>query len=83
MINHIEFPQKNEYPSYAEMYMHLINKDGDLIKQLKDNSEITKDLVNSLSTNELEFKYASGRQTLVFLKTNVGWKIVHEHGTPK
>ena len=25
----------------------------------------------------------SGRQTLVFLKTTNGWKIVHEHGTPK
>jgi ketosteroid isomerase-like protein len=25
----------------------------------------------------------SGRQTLVFLKTPGGWKIVHEHGTPK
>ena len=24
----------------------------------------------------------SGRQTLVFLKTENGWKIVHEHGTP-
>jgi ketosteroid isomerase-like protein len=24
---------------------------------------------------------ASGRQTLVFLKTLTGWKIVHEHGT--
>jgi hypothetical protein len=30
-----------------------------------------------------ETKQASGRQTLVFLKTKVGWKIVHEHGTPK
>jgi len=26
---------------------------------------------------------ASGRQTLVFLKTQTGWKIVHEHGTGK
>ena len=26
---------------------------------------------------------ASGRQTLVFLNTADGWKIVHEHGTPK
>ena len=26
---------------------------------------------------------AEGRQTLVFLKTEVGWKIVHEHGTIK
>lgn len=27
-------------------------------------------------------KTASGRQTLVFLKTENGWKIIHEHGTP-
>jgi ketosteroid isomerase-like protein len=26
---------------------------------------------------------SSGRQTFVFLKTDNGWKIVHEHGTPK
>lgn len=25
----------------------------------------------------------SGRQTLVFLKTSDGWKIIHEHGTPR
>ena len=30
-----------------------------------------------------ETKSGSGRQTLVFLKTENGWKIVHEHGTPK
>jgi ketosteroid isomerase-like protein len=30
-----------------------------------------------------EEKTASGRQTLVFLKTEDGWKIIHEHGTPK
>ena len=30
-----------------------------------------------------EEKTGSGRQTLVFLKTEHGWKIVHEHGTPK
>jgi hypothetical protein len=28
-------------------------------------------------------KTGSGRQTLVFLRTADGWKIVHEHGTPK
>lgn len=28
-------------------------------------------------------KKGSGRQTFVFLKTDEGWKIVHEHGTPK
>lgn len=30
-----------------------------------------------------EEKSGSGRQTLVFLKTANGWRIVHEHGTPK
>lgn len=30
-----------------------------------------------------EEKERSGRQTLVFLKTPEGWKIVHEHGTPR
>ena len=30
-----------------------------------------------------EEKTASGRQTLVFLRTEDGWKIIHEHGTPK
>jgi len=30
-----------------------------------------------------EQKTGSGRQTLVFLQTKGGWKIVHEHGTPK
>ncbi|MCJ7580029.1 MAG: nuclear transport factor 2 family protein [Candidatus Aminicenantes bacterium] len=30
-----------------------------------------------------EAKNGNGRQTLVFLKTENGWKIIHEHGTPK
>ena len=30
-----------------------------------------------------EKKNVSLRQTLVFLKTNEGWKIIHEHGTAK
>ena len=30
-----------------------------------------------------EIRKGSSRQTLVFLKTDDGWKIVHEHGTPK
>ena len=30
---------------------------------------------------EGESKMVDGRQTFVFLRTNNGWKIVHEHGT--
>ena len=30
-----------------------------------------------------EEKTGSGRQTFVFLSTEEGWKLVHEHGTPR
>jgi len=30
-----------------------------------------------------EKKTGTGRQTFVFLKTDSGWKLVHEHGTPQ
>jgi hypothetical protein len=30
-----------------------------------------------------QLKEGSSRQTFVFLKTDQGWKIIHEHGTPK
>jgi ketosteroid isomerase-like protein len=32
--------------------------------------------------NDEEIK-GSGRQTFVFLRTHDGWKLVHEHSTPK
>ncbi|UCF64846.1 MAG: DUF3225 domain-containing protein, partial [bacterium] len=28
-------------------------------------------------------KSGSGRQTFVFIRTENGWKIIHEHGTPR
>ena len=34
-------------------------------------------------TKDGEAKTVTGRQTLVFLKTADGWKLVHEHGTVK
>ena len=57
MIKHIEFPSKNEYPIYAEMYMKLVNKDGSLIEQLKSSLEKTRTLINNLSNEELEYRY--------------------------
>jgi len=36
----------------------------------------------SFEKNGVESK-GEGRQTLVFLKTNEGWKIIHEHGTKR
>ena len=57
MIKHIEFPNKNEYPTYAEMYLKLVHKDVSLIEQLKYSLEKTKSLISSLTHKELEYKY--------------------------
>ena len=34
-------------------------------------------------TKDGETRTATGRQTLVFLKTAEGWKLIHEHGTSR
>ncbi|MFQ3172934.1 MAG: putative damage-inducible protein DinB [Mariniflexile sp.] len=64
MIKHIEFPSKNEYPIYAEMYMKLVNKDGSLIKQFKSSLDRTKTLVNTLSKEELEYRYEKNKWSI-------------------
>ncbi len=64
MIKHIEFPSKSEYPIYAEMYMELVNKDGSLIEQLKSSLEKTKTLINSLSNEELDYRYQKDKWSI-------------------
>ena len=64
MDSKLEFPLTTEYPSYAEMYMKLIQKDVSLLKQLQDNLEQTKILVASLSEDELNFRYANDKWSL-------------------
>ncbi|RBW62461.1 DNA damage-inducible protein DinB [Tenacibaculum sp. E3R01] len=61
MIKKIEFPLPNEYPAYAEMYMKLVKKDGSLIEQLKLSLHQTKKLINNLSNEKLDFKYAENK----------------------
>lgn len=64
MIKHIEFPSKSEYPVYAEMYMKLVHKDGSLIEQLKSSLEKTKTLINSLSNEEINFRYEKNKWSI-------------------
>ena len=64
MIKHIEFPSKNEYPAYAEMYMKLVKKDGSLLEQLKSSLERTKTLFNNLSDKELEYRYEKNKWSI-------------------
>lgn len=64
MIKHIEFPLQNEYPSYAEMYMKLVKKDGSLIQQLKSSLHKTKSLINNLSNEELDYRYGKNKWSI-------------------
>ena len=64
MIKHIEFPLENEYPSYAEMYMKLVKKDGNLIEQLKSSLYKTKSLISNLSNDELEYRYKKNKWSI-------------------
>ena len=64
MIKYIEFPSKNEYPIYAEMYMKLVKKDGSLIEQLKLSLERTKALFINLSNEELEYRYEMNKWSI-------------------
>ncbi len=64
MVKYIEFPSKSEYPTYAEMYMKLVNRDGSLIDQLKSSLDRTKALINNLSNEELDYKYKQNKWSI-------------------
>lgn len=64
MTKYIEFPAKNEYPRYAEMYMKLVKKDGSLIEQLESSLEQTKTLISSLSEEELNYRYKKDKWSI-------------------
>ncbi|XRE44088.1 hypothetical protein ACIVBQ_002292 [Tenacibaculum discolor] len=64
MIKHTEFPLQNEYPSYAEMYMKLVKKDGSLIEQLKSSLHKTKSLIGNLSNDELDYRYEKNKWSI-------------------
>jgi len=64
MNSFIAFPSTNEYPSYAEMYMKWVKKDGSLIGQLEDSLEKSKSLIRSLSEEELNFRYQKNKWTV-------------------
>ncbi|MCB0375618.1 MAG: DinB family protein [Sinomicrobium sp.] len=53
----IEFPSKNEYPGYAEMYMKWVVRDGSLLGQLENSAEKTGKLMRALSDEALNFRY--------------------------
>lgn len=64
MKKYIEFPLQNEYPIYAEMYMKLVKKDGSLLEQLQTSLESTKSLINSLSKENLDYRYKKNKWSI-------------------
>ncbi|WP_298474003.1 DinB family protein [uncultured Maribacter sp.] len=64
MIKTIDFPSPKEYPPYAEMYMKLVKKDGSLLEQLQSSLKKTKRLINNLSQEELDYKYAKNKWSI-------------------
>src|ERR1044071_5395564 len=60
----IEKPRKDEYPSYAEMYMKLVPGDGKLLQHLKDNFIAVKKLIYSLPAEKLLYRYEKNKWTI-------------------
>ena len=64
MNTNIIFPNKDEYPNYAEMYMKWCKKDGNLLQQLDFSLLKTMNLVRSLSDERLNFRYAKDKWSI-------------------
>jgi len=64
MNTNIEFPSKDEYPAYAEMYMKWCKQDGSLLEQFEDSLRKTKNLISRLSDEELNFRYQKNKWSI-------------------
>ncbi len=64
MDKKIEFPTQVEYPLYANMYMEYVNKDGSLIKQLEQSFRTIILFINSLSDQELNYRYQKDKWSI-------------------
>lgn len=60
----IQFPRKEEYPEYAEMYMQWVKKDDSLLTQLETSLKNSLSVVDSLTNEQLDFKYAPDKWTI-------------------
>ena len=57
-------PDKNEYPSYSQHYFDLIKTDSDILQELNDNFFKLKELIYSLSSDRLLYRYAKNKWTI-------------------
>ena len=60
----IEKPNKDEYPEYSEMYMELINENGNILQYMKDNFFKIKKIIYELPEEKLKYRYAENKWTI-------------------
>ena len=60
----IDKPAPGEYPDYADMYINLLPNDGLLLRHLEQNLRATKDLIQSLPSEKLLYRYANNKWTI-------------------
>lgn len=67
----IDFPSKEEYPVYAEMYMKWVKKDDTLLYQLEQARKETIALVDSLSEEQFDLRYAPNKWSIKELLVHI------------
>jgi uncharacterized damage-inducible protein DinB len=67
----IEFPEQNEFPYYANMYMKYTIKDGTLLTQLTQSLENTLKLVKTLSEKKLNYRYHKDKWSIKDILTHI------------
>lgn len=63
-MKRIEKPNLGEYAPYAIMYIGLLPDDGLVLDHLKNNLNLTRDLIASLPEERLTYRYAEGKWTI-------------------
>ncbi|CAM1345522.1 DinB family protein [Tenacibaculum amylolyticum] len=60
----IQRPQKSEYPGYSQPYFDLIKTNEDILEELYDNFIKLKELIYSLPSEKLNYRYAENKWTI-------------------
>ena len=60
----IKFPDKNEYPAYAQAYVGHFNENSNLLEELELGLRSMLDLIEPLSDEQLLFRYEEGKWSI-------------------
>jgi len=67
----IKKPGEEEYPSYAKMYIDLLQDDELILDHLKENFIVVKELILSLPSERLNHRYQAGKWTVKEIITHI------------